>query len=47
MGRTLAYDAELEKKISALTAGEVNAAFRKYMDPKALVIIRAGDFKKK
>jgi zinc protease len=46
-GRTLAYYADLEKKIGALTAEEVTEAFRKAIEPKNLVIIRAGDFKKK
>jgi zinc protease len=44
--RTMAYYADLEKKVSALTPQAVTDAFRKAMDPAALVIIRAGDFKK-
>ncbi|HEY7309068.1 MAG TPA: pitrilysin family protein, partial [Gemmataceae bacterium] len=46
-GRSIAYYGELEKKIDALTVEEVNSAFRNHIDPKKLVIIRAGDFKKK
>jgi zinc protease len=46
LGRTFAYEADLEKKIAALTPEEVKAAFQKHVDPKKLVIIRAGDFKK-
>ena len=46
LGRTFAYDAEMEKKIEALSPADVTAAFKKYVDPKKLVIIRAGDFKK-
>jgi zinc protease len=46
-GRTLAYYADLEKKVQTLTAEEVASAFRKAIDPKALVIVEAGDFKKK
>ena len=46
-GRTFAYHAEMEKKIGALAPEEVVEAFRKYLDPKKLVIIRAGDFRKK
>jgi zinc protease len=38
---------DLEKKIEALTAEEVSAAFKKYIDPTKLVIVEAGDFKKK
>ena len=46
-GRTFAYEVELEKKIAALTVDDVNAALRKHWQPKKLVIVRAGDFKKK
>ncbi len=46
-GRGIAYYGALEKKIDGLTVEEVNRAFRKHIDPKKLVIIRAGDFKKK
>jgi zinc protease len=45
-GRTMVYDAELERRIMALTAEEVNAAVKKYLDPKRTVIVRAGDFAK-
>ena len=44
-GRTMAYDEKLEKDILALTPTQVNAAVRKYLDPKKTVIIQAGDFK--
>ncbi|HEY7424308.1 MAG TPA: pitrilysin family protein [Gemmataceae bacterium] len=46
-GRSIAYQGDLEKKIAALTVEEVNSAFHNHIDPKKLVIIRAGDFKKK
>jgi zinc protease len=46
-GRTSAYTAGFEKKVGELTAEQVNAAFRQHVDPKRLVIIEAGDFKKK
>jgi zinc protease len=39
--------AEFEKKVAALKAEEVNKALRKHIDPKRLVIIRAGDFQTK
>jgi zinc protease len=45
-GQSFAYYADLEKKIAALTPEQVSEAFRKYIDPKRLVIVRAGDFKK-
>jgi zinc protease len=45
-GRTLKWDEQLEAKIQALTADEINAAMRRHLDPAALVIVRAGDFRK-
>jgi zinc protease len=47
LGRTFAYDAERDRKRAALTVAEVNRAVRKHLAPDKLVIIRAGDFKKK
>jgi zinc protease len=46
LGRTLLYDEQLEARIQALTLAQVNEAYRKYMDPAALTIVKAGDFKK-
>ena len=46
LGRTLAWDDELEKKVSALTPEQINAAMRKYIDPSRLVIVKSGDFAK-
>ncbi len=45
LGKTFADVAKEEKQIEALTVEQVRDAFRKYIDPKRLVIIRAGDFK--
>ena len=45
-GRTMAFDADMEKKVSALTPEDVSAAWRKYMDLSQVSIVRAGDFKK-
>jgi len=45
-GQTLTYDADLETKVGALTSEQVLAALKKYVDPKRLVIVTAGDFKK-
>ena len=44
-GRTMKWDAQLEAKIQALTPEQINAAFRKHIDPAALSIVKAGDFK--
>ncbi|HET9453083.1 MAG TPA: pitrilysin family protein [Gemmatimonadaceae bacterium] len=45
-GRTMAWDEAYEKAVMALTAEQVNAAMRKYIDPKNVFIVRAGDFAK-
>jgi zinc protease len=45
-GKTLKFDAELDARIAALTADQVNEAFRKHIDPAALNYVRSGDFKK-
>jgi zinc protease len=45
--RTMMWDADLEKKVEALTPDQVVAALRKYVDPKKLVIVTAGDFETK
>jgi zinc protease len=47
VGRNFDYFANLEKKIETLTPGEIQKAYQKTLDPKRLIIIHAGDFKKK
>jgi zinc protease len=44
LDRTFAFDAGLEQKIQALTVADVNAAWRKYIDPGKISIVKAGDF---
>ena len=44
LDRTLQWDAELEKKIKALTPADINAAMRRHIDPKRITIMKAGDF---
>jgi zinc protease len=46
VGRTMKFQAELERKIRELTPDAVNAALRKYIDPSRLTVVTAGDFKK-
>jgi zinc protease len=46
LNRTLAWDAELEKKIAALTPDEIAAAMRRHIDPSKFTIVKAGDFAK-
>ena len=43
--RTLAWDEQMDAKLDALTADQVNAAFRRHVDASALSIVKAGDFK--
>ena len=38
-GRTLQWDASLEAKIQALSLDQVNAAFRRHIDPAAVSIV--------
>jgi zinc protease len=45
-GRTLAWTADLEKKVQALTSAQISAAMRKYIDLSALTVMKGGDFKK-
>jgi zinc protease len=46
LGRNFLLMAENDAKFEALTVADVNAAFRKYIDPNRLVIVKAGDFAK-
>lgn len=47
LDRTFARDAEEEKRIEALTADQIKAAFQKYVAVDKLIVIRAGDFRTK
>jgi zinc protease len=47
LGRTLAYWSDLNGKIEKLTAADVNAAVKKFIDPEKVVKVRAGDLAKK
>ena len=46
LNRTIAWDAEFDKKLESLTVEQVNAAMKKYMSPENITIIKAGDFAK-
>jgi zinc protease len=46
LGRTMAFEAELERRVGALTVDQVNAALRKYIQPAKLTVVKAGDFAK-
>ncbi|MGH9559585.1 MAG: M16 family metallopeptidase, partial [Bryobacteraceae bacterium] len=45
-GRTMNWDADLEKKVGALTGGQIEDALRRDLDVASLSIVKAGDFKK-
>jgi len=45
-GRTLMWDAKLEAAVAALTPEQVNEAFKRHVDSKAISIVKGGDFKK-
>ena len=46
LNRTMQWEADLEKKIAALSVADVNQALSAHLTPDRLVIIRAGDFSK-
>lgn len=46
LDRTMAWDAELEAKIRALTPEQIAQAVRRHIDPAKLTVVRAGDFAK-
>ena len=45
-GRTMAWDAELEKKVQALTSQQISTALGKYIDLSTMTFMKGGDFKK-
>ena len=45
-GRTMAWDADLESKVRALTPEQIRAAMQKYLDPAKMAYMRGGDFTK-
>jgi zinc protease len=47
INRSFEWDADLEKKINALTPDQVVSAMRRHIDPSKITIIKAGDFAKK
>lgn len=46
LNRTFQWDDEMEKKVQALTLEQVNAAFKKHINPGKISIFKAGDFAK-
>lgn len=45
-GKTYAWSAEFERKLMAVTLPQLNAAFRKAIDPARMSVVMAGDLKK-
>ncbi|WP_231120341.1 M16 family metallopeptidase [Cognatilysobacter tabacisoli] len=46
LGRTMAWTAEFEARLKALTVDEVNAAIRRHVKPETISVYAAGDFAK-
>jgi zinc protease len=44
--RTMAWDEDLEKKVTALTPDDIGKAVRRNIDLAQVSIVKAGDFKK-
>jgi zinc protease len=45
LDRGYAFDEQVDQKLKRVTVAEVNAAVKKYVDPKKLSVIKVGDFK--
>jgi len=46
LGRTFAFSKQFEERLRTVTPEQVNAAFRKYIDPARMTFVIAGDAKK-
>ena len=42
----MTFDADLEKKVEALTPPQIHETVRRNLDVSAMSIVKAGDFKK-
>lgn len=47
LGRTIEWDAELERKVAGLKVTDVNAAVQRWIKPDSITIVEAGDFASK
>ena len=45
LGRTMAWEAELERKVESLTPEQITAALRRHLDLAKMSFVKAGDFK--
>ena len=46
LGRTFAWSKQFDQRLAALTVEDLNGALRKYIDPKRITFVKAGDFEK-
>jgi zinc protease len=46
LGRTMAREADLEKRVTDTTPEQLSAIFKKWIDPASISYFKAGDFKK-
>jgi zinc protease len=46
LGRDFTWDARFEKALAAVTADSIQKALHTYVDPKAMITVKAGDFAK-
>ena len=46
LDRTFAWNAELERRVQALTPAQINAAMKRHLTPEKISIFKAGDFAK-
>lgn len=46
LGRTFAWDEEIERKVGSLTVEQVNAAMKRHLNPEKISTFKAGDFAK-
>jgi zinc protease len=44
--RNMTWDADLEKKVAALNAQQIQEAFKRHLDLSAMTVVKGGDFKK-
>lgn len=44
LGRTMDWDAQLEKRVAAMTVVDVNAAVKRWIDPAKITVVEAGAF---
>jgi zinc protease len=45
LGRTMAFEQQIDDRLNQLTLQEIGTALKKYVDPKKLSVLKVGDFK--